>query len=410
MTYIEEFISIFWNISVEMAPWLLLGFFFSGIFHAFVPMDYTMRHLGKNNFVSVLKAVLIGIPLPLCSCGVIPTSISLYKNGASKAATNAFLISTPQTGKDSFMATYALMGLPFAIIRPIFAIISGIFGGLLGMIFFKKNTIDSNYIIENQIDNKLTLKQKIIKSFEYGFITMVSDLWKWLVMGIIIATLITLLVPDDFYNEYIGNFWIETAIVLLLSIPLYVCATGSIPIALSLILKGFSPGTALLLLMIGPATNITTFSMIYHALGKKFVLVYLFSVIISSLFFAWFINAFFDKKWLISSINFSKITMNHTSIISIICTIILFCLIFYSIYLLYINANKKSNMAYNKILNVEGMTCNHCKLNVEKNLKNITGITNVNADFQNNSVEIEGNANWDEVIKTISELGYSVKD
>jgi uncharacterized membrane protein YraQ (UPF0718 family) len=137
---IIRYLVALWDLTLEMSPYLLLGFLIAGVLYIYFPKDKVTRYLGKNNFRSTLNAALIGVPLPLCSCGVIPTGISFYKNGASKGSSVSFLISTPQTGVDSILATYALLGLPLAIIRPIIALITGVLGGLV------TNSIEKNSI------------------------------------------------------------------------------------------------------------------------------------------------------------------------------------------------------------------------------------------------------------------------
>ena len=129
MEFLSKYFIALVDLFNQMAPYLLIGFFLAGVLHVYLPKDKISKYLGKDNIVSVINAALIGIPLPLCSCGVIPTGISFYKNGASKGSSVSFLISTPQTGVDSILVTYSLLGLPYAIIRPIAALITGIFGG-----------------------------------------------------------------------------------------------------------------------------------------------------------------------------------------------------------------------------------------------------------------------------------------
>lgn len=408
MDFIISFIDTFWHILLEMSPWLLLGFLFAGLLHAFFPLQITEKHLGKNNFSAAIKAAIIGVPMPLCSCGVIPTAISLQKNGASQTATQSFLISTPQTGIDSMLATYALLGLPFAIIRPIFAFFSGIFGGCITSLFYKDEQ-KTNEQTATIIKQKVTFKKKIYNTFHYGFVTMIADIAKWLLIGLVLATIITMLVPDDFFADYMSNVWIEFFIVLLISIPLYVCATGSIPVAVSLLVKGISPGAAFLFLMAGPATNVATILVIERTLGRKFLWIYLLTIIVLGIFFGWLINTFLPQSWFSITVISQGNTMNH-SIISMICAIILSILIAYSFIKQNFNFIKKITMTENKIINVEGMTCNHCKMNVEKNVQKIQGIKNVIANINDKTVTIEGEANWEEVKNTISELGYQVKE
>ena len=176
-----------------MSPYLLLGFFIAGILHSFVPQKIYQQHFSKNNFKSVLYSTLFGIPLPLCSCGVIPTAMSLRKNNASKGATVSFLISTPQTGIDSILATASLMGIPFAIIRPLAALITALVGGTLVNVVNKDEVEKENLIYISSGTEKKDFKGRCIEALHYGYIEMMQDIGKYLIIGLLIAGLITLL-------------------------------------------------------------------------------------------------------------------------------------------------------------------------------------------------------------------------
>jgi len=310
----------------EMSPYLLLGFFIAGLMHAFIPGSLYSKYLSKRSFRSVLNAALLGIPLPLCSCGVIPTAMSLRKEGASKSAVVSFLIATPQTGVDSIVATYSLMGLPFAIIRPITALIPALFGGQL-VNFFDRDEAepqheehgcchqesekqhgedhccccqdeaeedhccchhDENHSHEEagschcHHDDSSEAKgfwQKMVVALRYAFVDMVDDIGKWLVVGIVIAALITVFVPDGWFEVFKDNSLLSMAFVLLISIPMYVCATGSIPIAVALMMKGLTPGAGLVLLMAGPAANMASILIIRHRLGWRTLAAYIAAIV-----------------------------------------------------------------------------------------------------------------------------------
>jgi uncharacterized protein len=189
----------------------------------------------------------------LCSCGVIPTGISFYKHGASKASTVSFLISTPQTGVDSIFVTYSMLGLPFAIIRPIVAFITGLFGGLVTKKIDPEKA--EKNLQNNENGNELPggFIPRIKEMFRYSFIEFLQDVSNWLIIGLLIAALISVIVPNDFFADKIPNDFIGMLIILVVSIPVYICATASVPVAVVLMLKGLSPGAALVLLMVGPA-------------------------------------------------------------------------------------------------------------------------------------------------------------
>ncbi|MCB9201767.1 MAG: permease [Flavobacteriales bacterium] len=406
---IINFFTVFWQLVLEMSPWLLLGFLMSGILKVFVPASFLQTHLGEPNFLSVVKASLLGVPLPLCSCGVIPVTCSLYKNGASKGAVSSFLISTPQTGVDSIFATYAMLGLPFAILRPIIALFSGFVGGGLANVVFKDEK-KQNYSFEQEETNYGTFTQKWKEVFRYGFVSMVQDLSKWILIGLVLASLVSILIPEGYFSESMANTWKEFLIIILISLPLYVCATGSIPLAMVFAMKGISPGAILVFLMLGPATNIATITVLSKVIGKKFVLVYLFSIVLCSIGFGILINSYSSIEW------FSFSEMNHHSagmygIVNIISGVVLSLLMVYS-FLKSIKINKKVNVmnSSSTVIQVDGMTCNHCKSSVEKNVAKIKGITSVEVDLNSKTVAIQGEEySKEEVENCINDLGYEVK-
>jgi len=280
MELIKEYFIALFNLTADMAPYLLLGFLFAGILKVFLPTNLMNKYLGKNSFSSVLNASILGIPLPLCSCGVLPAGISLNKNGASKGASVSFLISTPQTGVDSILVTWSMLGLPFAIIRPIAALFTGLFGGLL------TNKIEKEDVHSAQTEtNVSSIKQKASfkEIFRYAFVEMLNDIAKWLIIGLLIAAFIEVLLPDNFFQDFKISGILGMIIILAASIPLYICATSSVPIAAVLLLKGISPGALLVFLMAGPATNAAAITVIGQNLGKKTLAIYLTSLIVGYL-------------------------------------------------------------------------------------------------------------------------------
>ena len=423
MNFIESYSTEFINLSNEMSPYLLLGFLVAGILHVAIPNKTNIKYLGKNNFKSVVYAALLGIPIPLCSCGVIPTGISFRKEGASEGATVSFLIATPQTGVDSIMVTYSMLGLPFAIIRPFVALISGILGGFLTAKLSKQKiekpipkfslNIDKPSCEDNcECDSKENKKQNSLLSIlQYGFIDFMEDIAKWLLIGLLFATLISVLVPNDFFTQYVSNPFVNIFLVLAISIPLYICATGSVPLAAVLLMKGISPGAALVFLMAGPATNIATITVLTKSLGKKTTILYVLSIIVTAIAFGLFVDYFLPASW------FQLQNHNHTHIhnefnwFEVSSTGILFILIINALIKKYqiLWYAKKTNTIHTLTLTVTGMTCNHCKANVEKQVSQISGITNVIANPTTNKVQITGtNYSIENVKSTISSLGYNV--
>jgi uncharacterized membrane protein YraQ (UPF0718 family) len=270
----------FWATIAEMSPYLLFGFFVAGILSVLVSQRLVEKHLGGRGIWPLIKASLFGVPLPLCSCGVIPVSMSLHKHGASKGSTISFLLSTPQTGVDSIFVTLSLLGPVFAVFRPLAAFITGITGGTLVDVFTKR-TEDTNQVppkCSDECCDTAENKLKIVKGLKYGFVTLPRDIGKAMLVGLVIAAVISALVPDGYFAEKLGIGIFAMVIMMFLGIPVYVCATASVPVAAALILKGLTPGAALVFLMTGPATNAASFVTIWKILGKATAVIYLATV------------------------------------------------------------------------------------------------------------------------------------
>ncbi|MBR6285532.1 MAG: permease, partial [Bacteroidaceae bacterium] len=287
----------------EMSPYLLLGFLLAGIMHAFIPGKAYSRYLSGRNLRSVLYAALFGIPLPLCSCGVIPTAMSLRREGASKGAATSFLIATPQTGVDSIIATFSLMGLPFAIIRPIAALVTAVFGGWMVNRFDTDREEAVAATADDHADNRPRgFLRRCLSALDYAFVDMMADIGKWLVIGLVVAGLITVLVPDSFFAVFADNSLLSMLLVMLLAIPMYLCATGSIPIAVALMMKGLTPGAGLVLLMAGPASNVASILVIRKVLGNRTQIVYLASIILGAVAFGLAIDHLLPREWFTSAL------------------------------------------------------------------------------------------------------------
>ena len=267
MDYVIDFFNSFKQYLILSSPYLLLGLLLAGIIHTFISNELITKHLGGKNPLSFIKASLFGIPMPLCSCSVIPMAAMLKKNGASNASTSSFLISTPETGVDSISVTYALIDLPMTIFRPVAAFLTSIFAGVLQHIFNKEDYLEEikteekgekkDHCCESEKSSKKTnrpsLFQLIKKSLRYAFIDLIDDMSLWILFGLIMGALMDIIIPNDFF-ENLSPATARLAIIVV-AIPLYICASATTPLAVTLIAKGLSPGTALLLLLLGPATK-----------------------------------------------------------------------------------------------------------------------------------------------------------
>ena len=338
---ITHFLEALWSLSLAMAPYILFGLFFAGLLHELVPDSIVTKHLGKDNVTSVVKSTIFGIPLPVCSCGVIPLATSIKKSGASKGATLSFLISTPITGVDSIMATYGIFGWIFTIYRAITSMIIAMVAGILTNIFDKDTS--TNSVTENQNTMKVdmestptmsfsTLKpvrtdsisalntQKeeescgtdegnccassseekktfsFLRAMKYAFTTLLGDIAKPLFWGLIIGAVITVAIPANLAELLSDNSWLSYLLVIIIAVPMYVCATASLPIAAGLMLSGVSAGAAFVFLSAGPATNTVTIGVVKKMLGTKSLVIYLGSIVIGSIVFGLGLDYIFDAS------------------------------------------------------------------------------------------------------------------
>ncbi|MBF0450963.1 MAG: SO_0444 family Cu/Zn efflux transporter [Candidatus Magnetomorum sp.] len=305
MNIFMEIAVLSWGVVEASAVYMLFGFFIAGLLHAFLKQEHVYHFLGKGKIKSVILSSLIGVPLPLCSCSVVPAAAGIKKQGANQGATLAFLISTPETGMDSISITYALIDPLMTIIRPISALCTGIVAGLTENFWpQKKNSLKlepvsqmpscSQCCQKNDISlekdeqpPKLSIVQRLITGLKYAYIELPRDIGKWFIIGIILSGLILYFVPENFIDVYVGNRYIEMLVMMFAGIPMYVCATASTPIAAALIAKGMDPGAALVFLLVGPATNIASLTMIAGLLGKRSLIIYLSAIIVCSFAFGW---------------------------------------------------------------------------------------------------------------------------
>lgn len=302
---VETFVLFFDNLlilSAEASPWLLLGLIIAGLMKAWVPTKILSQHLGYGN-KAIVKAALIGAPLPLCSCGVIPVATELRRSGASAPATSAFLVATPETGVDSVSVSYALLGPIMAVYRPITAILSAIMTGFIVASSSEPKVKDSptqksccasstpkveepkktSCCASKQVKPE-TFYDKTVNGLRYGATQLVDDLIKWLLIGLLFATIVRTFVPTTFLLSY-GSGLGAMLIMIAMSIPMYICATASTPIAAGFIMAGISPGTALVFMMAGPATNISTLGVIKNEMGSKVLSKYLLGIATSAIGF-----------------------------------------------------------------------------------------------------------------------------
>lgn len=359
MEYLLEFIDALIELSNAMAPYILFGLLFAGILHEIVPETLVTKHLGSENIGSVVKSTIFGIPLPVCSCGVIPLATSIKKSGASKGATLSFLISTPITGVDSILATYGMFGWVFTLYRVFTSMIIATAAGILANIFDKHEeavkpsfsstapnssvnfATKSTFSAAIQTDtaetpsccssNDTDVKQKfsLKRAFTYAFGTLLSDIAKPLLWGLLIGAIITVAIPQNLSDILIEYSWLSYIIVIAIAVPMYVCATASLPIAAGLMLSGVSAGAAFVFLSAGPATNTVTIGVVKKMLGTRSLYIYLGSIIIGSVTFGLGLDYIFN----LSNINAQSLVHmdEHAGLLSSISSLVLWVMVLYFI-------------------------------------------------------------------------------
>lgn len=419
----------------QMSPYILLGFLIAGLMHAFIPQQTFARHLSGTGWKAVVKAAIIGIPLPLCSCGVLPTAIGMRRNGASKAASTSFLIATPQTGVDSIAATWSLLGPAFAVIRPIAALFTALFGGIaVGKSESAENKGTSNNLSdcgqklcesgspnhhshsESQNSSEINIQKpkffnRCLAALRYGFIDLVGSIGSWLIAGLVIAAIITVYVPEDFFSILGKTPVLSMIAVLIIAIPMYVCATGSIPIAMSLVMKGLSPGTALVLLMAGPAANFASFTLISREMGKKSAAIYLAAIIIGAMAFGLAIDYLLPSSWF--SISAMHATCHHggseASLFDSLCSLILVSLLLFT----FIKRFTQPKININNMTTeykITGMNCPHCQAAVTKSIAGVAGVEEVTVNLQSGIASVNGAHNPADIIAAVRSAGFDVAE
>lgn len=351
-----DWLEAIWVILVESGPYLLAGFLIAGALKVLIPERWIYNNLGQDNTRSVFLASLFGVPIPLCSCSVIPTAMSLKRSGASKGATTSFLISTPETGVDSIGVTYALMDPIMTIVRPFSALFTAFVSGTLVNRIVKRGWDDQpeedvqQRLIESEHEHDHdhghdpadesacchgedeaatapTAKEKAKDAWHYAFVTLMADLTPWFILGFIVSGLITLIVPDDFFGTVLPNGWMSMMAMLVIGVPLYICATASTPVAAALLAKGLDPGSALILLLAGPATNIATIAVVRGFLGRRVLYAYLGSIAICSLALGFGVNALYGMLDTSPTTAVGPLSAEHTSLFAQITGAILLALL-----------------------------------------------------------------------------------
>ena len=436
MALVTEILRNTAGVFVAMAPYLLLGFALAGALYVLVPRAWVVRHLGGRGWLQVVQAALVGIPLPLCSCGVIPFASSLRKQGAGRGPITAFLIATPQTGVDSILVTYSFLGLPFALFRVVAALVTGVVGGWLAAALDHSPPVEPGSRQE-QAGVALGLADKVRLAARFGLIELVEDVAGWLVVGVLIAGLIgTLLPPGSLSPEKLGGQFVSMIAVstgtstvysafgwklggqlvsmiavVVVAVPMYVCATASVPIAAALVAKGMPLGAALVFLVAGPATNAATIAVFAKALGKRTVAVYVGTIVALSIA----MGLLFET--VTGGLGLPAYSAHHqhggvtwlTGVAGVLLAVLLARAF---------HQRMRARLARPEVaptapdapraeLLVTGMTCDNCRRHVEEALRAAAPGTSVHVDLESGRASVVGTApSVDTLVQAVTKAGY----
>ena len=383
----------------------MLGMLLSGMLHVLLPAGFVRKRFRGTR--GVFSAVTLGIPLPLCSCGVVPAGIGLKNEGASDGAAVGFLISTPQTGVDSIMVCASFFGWPFALFKMLAALVTGVVGGLLTESQVVSETDDPAELKNvDSIGEKAGNKPQWWEIFTHG-LEILRSIWVWLVIGIFVSAAIELWIPQT-WIESIGEMGLLPAmfLVLLVSTPLYVCATASVPIAAALVAAGMPPAVAMVFLMAGPATNATTLGAVFGRFGWKTLMIYLLSIIGGSMLFAWM----FD--WLITADVSGSGTHihDHTNWISILSGVLLVAMLaWFAVEALQRMVFRSDGDATKDGIDipVEGLHCQSCVSKLEKQLLGTPNVTSARVQLKPGIAFVTGNVGMAEIQQAIRDAGFT---
>lgn len=416
LTWVLEFLKPMWGVLTEMSPYLLFGFFMAGLLSVLISPETVERHLGAGGFLPILKAAMFGVPLPLCSCGVIPVGASLKRHGAGSGPTVAFLISTPQTGVDSIMATLSLLGPVYAVFRPLFALVSGLVGGSLVALFSHdaKPGVAEGLKCQAECCAGGNGHGRLYNIFHYGFVTLPRDIARALIIGVLIAALLTVLLPPNFFARHVQNPFLVMLLMMALGIPIYVCATASIPIALALIAHaGVSPGAALVFLMTGPATNAASIATIWKVMGRRTAVLYLLSVAVMALAGGLLLDHIWHFIGAPLPVMPSHLHDGTTwwGILKAVSAVTLLLILAYAVFrpsLGHLAGRDESAEGMQETaLSVEGMTCSHCVEAVRRALREQQGVHSAVVDLKTGRAVVRGmDFSPAALTGAVEELGY----
>ncbi len=396
-----------WQVLGHLAPWILLGTLIAGLMHLLLPRDLIRRSF--HGVGGVFKAVGLGVPLPLCSCGVIPAGIGLKQDGASNGAAVGFLISTPQTSVSSILVSASFLGWPFALFKVFSAAVTGIFGGLTVDRFCEDDS-EQTEAGTSTVETAATERRGWREGVAHG-LDIIRSIWHWLLIGVIVSAAIEVMVPEAVFvrlNEW-GSFSSALA-ALAISLPMYVCATTSVPVAAAMVAGGLPPGAAMVFLMAGPATNVAAIGAIYRRFGGKTIAIYLATIIIGSMLFA----VTFD--WLLVATPIAMPDCHEHgmpiwgTLSALVLLALIVCFAFEDLQRLWHKKSAGEGDASPELrIPVQGMNCNNCVMRLEKALQATQGIDSVFVTLEPGEAVVRGGVDRKQIVETIQAAGFQAQ-
>ncbi len=399
---LNTLVQAMWSTTLELSPWLLVGMLVAGVLHVVLPQSFVRRHLG-NGIWGVIKAVLLGIPLPLCSCGVIPAGVGLRRDGASRGSAIGFIIATPQTGVDSVLVSASFLGWPFALFKVLTALLTGLIGGFITDAVHKKDA--APIVLPNA-----PIEGAARRSWRAGLshaVEILETIWLWVVFGIAASAVIQVFVPTSFFAETVSGPMAFVA-VLLIALPLYICATASVPIAAALVAQGLPAGAALVFLLAGPATNLATMGAIRRAFGNRSLAVYLSTITLGSVGFGMAFDSVLPSGGTVATHMHNAMSGSPwwAMASAVVFIALLTWFLLSDVWRLFKARSLRSRQAIT--LNVSGMTCNDCVRKIENAVYRLQGVDEVVVARSVGTVTVEGQAAKAAIAKTIEGVGFRV--
>ncbi|MEE2776679.1 MAG: permease [Acidobacteriota bacterium] len=397
MTIVGAYWISVWQVLLELAPWLLFGTAVAGALHVLLPPDFVARHLRGRG--GVAKAVILGVPMPLCSCGVIPAGLGLKRDGASDGAAIGFLVSTPQTGVDSIFVSASFLGLPFALFKLGSAAVTGLIAGWLTDGLGRTG----EPVAETDPTAASEARGGLVGGWRHA-VEILRSIWKWLVFGVLVSAAISAFVPDEALVGLSRYGTVGAALAaLVLSLPLYVCATASVPIAAALVGAGMPAGAALVFLMAGPASNVATIGAIFRGFGARVLAIYLGTIGVGSVLSAVVFDGVIGSTEVARDGGHEMVTWwAQASAIALVGLLGLFA--FEDLRRLWVRPPSGASDLLE--LGVEGMTCKNCVAHVESALAATDGVTAVAVDLESGRASVQGTADPALLRAAIRKAGY----